>query len=323
VPDGVEFRTKPQMALAMVDRALANGIRVKAWTFDEFYGRDREFLDGLEQRAQAFVAEIPVNFHGWLEKPRISHVGPKRQRRTKHPRVVRRRPSCEVRNLVQYSPVFRRQTWQRYRVKDTHKGAEVWEVKWAMFWRKDGRGLPGRRHCLIVARNVLTQEVKYFLSNRLPGEAGFSLRSLLRIAFSRWSVESCFREAKEELGLDHYEVRGWRCIHRHFYITQLSHLFCARMRRSYDQQNGQSAGRLSIEQVRSAMNAWLAAVDLTPAARRERYQQELDKQAYYQRRNAHACRSHTKRRTAELQAQGINVDRIKSCTSASVRPVPS
>ena len=107
-------------------------------------------------------------------------------------------------------------------------------MKWAIFWRKGSNGLPGRRHILIVARNVLTGEVKYFVSNRVPGEPGITLRLLLRVAFGRWSVESCFRQAKEELGLDHYEVRGWRGLHRHFYLTQLSHLFCARMRQKFD-----------------------------------------------------------------------------------------
>ena len=59
------FRTKPQIALAMVDRALGHGVRVQAWTFDELYGRDAAFLDGLEQRRQVFVGEVPTNFHGW------------------------------------------------------------------------------------------------------------------------------------------------------------------------------------------------------------------------------------------------------------------
>ena len=85
-----------------------------------------------------------------------------------------------------------------------------------------------------MVHNVLTGEVKYFVSNRVPGEPGISLRLLLRVAFGRWSVESCLREAKEELGLDHYEMRGWRGLHRHFYLTQLSHLFCARMRQKFE-----------------------------------------------------------------------------------------
>jgi hypothetical protein len=137
---------------------------------------------------------------------------------------------------------------------------------------------------------------------------------LLVVAFQRWSVESCFRQAKEELGMDHYEVRGWRCVHRHFYLTQLSQLFCARVRQQFEATTTRDdpLEHLTMEQVRRAMNAWLeiAAERLTKA---ERFQQELDKQEYYQRRNAQAQRSHTKTRTARMQSMGIDPDCIKSC----------
>lgn len=311
------FRTKPQIALELVDRALANGVRVQAWTFDELYGRDSAFLDGLEQRRQVFVAEVPTNFHGWVIRPRVLRDGPPRRgrgRKRKYPRLAAGRPSSQVQNLLRYSPVFRRQSWQRYRIKDTTRGPEVWEVKWAVCWRKNSDdGLPGRRHCLIVARNVLTKEVKYFVSNRVPGEQKMSLRRLLRIAFGRWSVENCFRQAKEELGLDHYEVRGWRCVHRHFYLTQLSHLFCARIRQKFDAAivHDDPLEHLTTEQVRRAVNTWLQGA--TRLTKTERLEKELVKQQYYQKRNAQAQRSHTKTRKARLKALGINADRIKSC----------
>lgn len=311
------FRTKPQIALELIDRALANGVRVQAWTFDEGYGRDTAFLDGLEQRGQVFVGEVPTNFRGWLKKPRLLRRGRSRRRgcHKHYPRLAARDRRCsEVQNLVRYSPVFRKQKWQRYRIKDTQHGPEVWEVKWAKFWRKGVDGLPGRRHCLIVARNVLTHEVKYFVSNRVPGEHGISLRRLLHVAFGRWSVESCFRQAKEELGLDHYEVRGWRCLHRHFYLTQLTHLFCARMRQKFDEATtpDDPQEHLTTEQVRRAMNVWLQTAQgrLTKVAR---FQRELAKQQYYQRRNAQAQRSHTKTRTARLRSLGIEADRIRTC----------
>ncbi|NQU22478.1 MAG: transposase [Candidatus Nealsonbacteria bacterium] len=323
MPDEIEFCTKPQIALGQIDRALANGVRVSAWTFDELYGRDGKFLDGLQSRRQVFVGEIPCDFHGWMQKPTVLRTGPKRPgkrgRRKQYPRVARRRPSCEVRNLVTYSPVFREQSWQPYRIKDTDKGPEVWEVKWAVFWRKDEDGLPTRRHCLIVARNVLTGEVKYFLSNRVPGERNpvtgqwVTLRWLLRVAFGRWTIESCFREGKEELGLDHYEVRGWRCVHRHFYVTGLSHLFCARVRQEYDNASNESVDRITVERVRSAMNAWLEAADLPAAVRRERFKVELKKQQYHQHRNKQARVSHTKTRINRLTAMGIDAGKIKSC----------
>lgn len=317
------FRTKPQIALQLIDRALANGVLVQAWTFDEGYGRDTAFLDGLEQRGQVFVGEVPSAFHGWMKKPRVLRRGRSRRRgrKKKYPRLAARgRRSSEVQKLLRYAPVFRKQKWQRYRIKDTQHGPEVWEVKWAKFWRKGGNGLPRRRHCLIVARNVLTNEVKYFVANRVPGERGISLRRLLRRAFGRCSVESCFRQAKEELGLDHYEVRGWRCLHRHFYLTQLTHLFCARMRQKFDDATtaDDPLEHLTTEQVRRAMNTWLEAAQgrLTKVARFER---ELAKQEYYQRRNAQARRSHTKTREAKLRSLGIDADRIKSC----IPPPPS
>jgi SRSO17 transposase len=312
----VVFRTKPQIALELVDRALAHGVRVQAWTFDEGYGRDTAFLDGLEERGQVFVGEVPANFHGWVLKPRVLPSGPspRRGRKKVYPRLARSRRSSQVQNLLRYSPTFHARTWQRYRIKDTERGPEVWEVKWAVFWRKGTDGLPGRRHCLIVARNVVTKEVKYFVSNRVPGDRGISLRRLLCVAFGRWSVESCFRQAKEELGLDHYEVRGWRCLHRHFYLTQLSHLFCARMRQKFDAATPRDdpLEHLTTEQVRRAMNAWLEAVAerLTTAECLER---ELAKQRYYQRRNAQSRRSHTKTQKARLKSLGIDADRIKSC----------
>lgn len=314
------FRTKPQIALGLIDRALANGVRVQAWTFDENYGRDTAFLDDLEQRRQVFVGEVPTTFHGWVKKPRVLHRGrSRRDRRKKYPRLAARgRRTSTVQNLARYSPAFRSKQWQRYRIKDTERGPEVWEVKWAVLWRKGPDGLPGRRHCLLVARNVLTGEVKYFVANRVPGERGITLRWLLRVAFGRWSVESCFRQAKEELGLDHYEVRGWRCLHRHFYLVQLTQLFCARIRQKFDAATPRTdpLEHLTTEQVRRAMNVWLeaAAGRLSQA---ERYQRELAKQHYYQRRNAQARRSHTQTRKARLRTLGIDADRIKSCIPRS------
>ncbi len=311
------FRTKPQIALELIDRALGNGIHVAAWTFDEFYGRDGKFLDGLEQRRQVFVGEVPGNFHGWVQKPHLLRSGPKhrkkRGRRKQYPRLARRRPSCEVQNLAKYSPLLRDKSWQRYRIKDTDKGPEVWEVKWAVFWRKGECGLPGRRHCLIVARNVLTQEVKYFVANRVPGERGVTLRWLLQVAFNRWTVERCFRVAKDELGMDHYQVRGWRCLHRHFYLTQLSYLFVAHIRQQYDAPGNHGPDRLTIEQVRSAVIACLSAADLKPGARSQRHEKNQYRQRYYQQRNLQAGKSHTKTKIARFHRMSIDVEQIKSC----------
>lgn len=288
-----------------------------AWTADELYGRDGAFLDGLDERNEAFVVEVPPNSHAWLTKPTVRKKPPQnaKGRPKKYPRLRKRdRQPSEVQNLATYSPAFREHTPQRYRIKNTHHGAEVWEVRWETCWRKTHTGALVSNQCtLIVARNVLTGEIKYFLSNRVPGRVGWSLRKLLRVAFGRWPIEDCFREAKEEIGLDHFECRGWRCIHRHLYVAILSQLFCARVRWQLSPSDDVVSGELlTVEQVRRAANVFLDCIDLSPRHRNQRYQHEVDRQAYHARRNAQASKSHRKTRRQRLADLGIDLDKIKS-----------
>jgi len=311
IPEEVEFKTKPQIALDMIDRAIGNGIQVSAWTFDELYGRSGPFLDSLEERSQAFVAEIPSDFYVWTSRPkfirelRSNKKG--RPRRTR--RVTRRTPASRVDNLLKHSSKVREKGWQRYKIKETERGPEVWEIKWLLVWRKTGEDkLPSKQHTLIIARNVRTGEVKYFLSNLVVGRNGATLRCLLRIAFGRWVIEACFRIAKEELGMDHFEVRGWRCIHRHYHVTALSCLICNRIRENLAKKD--PARKLTLEQVRRSLNTYLHYQLPTGD---EALQKELDEQDYYQRRNEQARKSHTKTRVARYFAMGIDVDTIRSC----------
>lgn len=248
VPDDIVYRKKTDIALAQIDGALINGIRVAAWTFDEFYGRDGAFLDGLDARGQTYVCEVAPDFTGWVCEPRILQAPPpqeahKRGRKRLYPRLAAQAADpSRVKNLATYSPVFRHQSWQKFKVKDGENGPMVWEVKHAEFYRKQDDGLPGAPHTLIVARNVLNpDEVKYFLANRALGAGNMSLEWMLWVAFSRWPIERCFEVGKRDLGLDHFEARNWGAIHRHLYISQLSLLFCARLHQRLREKNsGQS-----------------------------------------------------------------------------------
>jgi len=314
VPEDVVFQTKPQIALDLIRRAIGKGVKVRAWTFDELYGRDNKFLDGLEDLKQAYVAEIPTNTRLWTRKPRLTRRQPARRetRGRKHetPRIIGGASACEVRNLIRYSAKFQQQTWQRYRIKDTGKGPEVWEVKWSLVWRKTQDNLPSRQQTLIVARNVRTGEMKFFLSNLVVGRNGTTLGSLLRVAFGRWVIEACFRTAKEELGMDHFEVRGWRCIHRHYYLTGMSYLLCSRIRQELDPEE---SGELTVEQVRKSINTYLTFHHLPPEHREREFEKAISDQRYYQDRNAQARKSHTKTRRQLYERLGIDVDKIKSC----------
>jgi SRSO17 transposase len=319
IPEDVVFKTKPQIALELIDRSIANGIKVDAWSADELYGRNTELLDALDDRNVAFVFEIPSDTAVWLSKPKVLRKPKKnaKGRPKKYPRLARRRAKpCEVRNLAKYSPAFNKQAAQKYKTRDGSRGEEVWEIKWETCWRKTKTsGLVSRQCTLVVARNVLTDEVKYFLSNRVPGRDGWTLRRILRAAFGRWSIEGCFREAKEELGLDHFECRGWRCIHRHLYAVILGQLFCAQTRKHLSPSEDVLSGELlTMEQVRRATDVVLATLDLKPADRKRKLDEELKRQEYYGRRNAQSKKSHQKTRRKIFEELGIDPAKIKSIT---------
>ena len=230
IPDDVVYRAKWEIALEQVQRALGNGLRFTWLTFDEGYGGKPPFLRALDGLGQNYVAEIPVSFVGWTRPPEVLHREHSRDkgrgRPRKSPRLkVRNTPAVEVRNILTWSPVLRKVSWERYRVKNGTKGPMVWEAKRIPFWIKDENGLPSRPHHLIVARNALKpDEVKFFLSNA-PAET--PLEVLLLVAFSRWRIERLFEDSKTELGMDHFEVRQYPSIVRHLILTCISHLFLA------------------------------------------------------------------------------------------------
>lgn len=231
IPEEMTYRPKWQIALELLDRATANGVRLQWLTFDEAYGMVPAFLFELDDRGQRYVAEVPRHFAGWLRKPELlqkeHHARPNMGRPRKFPRLKAKSPRVSsVANLASYSPAMHRQAWERFHVKDTDKGPVVWEAKAAPFYLKRDE-LPTWPHLLIVARHVLTGEVKYFVSN---APAGTPLEVLLRVAFTRWHVERCFQDEKGQLGLDHFEVRNYRSLRRHLILSSVSHLFLAKMR---------------------------------------------------------------------------------------------
>ncbi|MCH8852961.1 MAG: transposase [Planctomycetes bacterium] len=233
MPDEVAHRSKPEIALEQIKRALANGIRVAAWTFDELYGGSYGFLDGLDGLGQTYVAEVPCTFHGWAKEPAVL-VRPtpqemhKKGKKRRFPRLsATAAPVSEVRNLLIHSPAFQCQAWTPIHIKNGEKGAMVREVKAVRFFMRRDK-LPTRAHWLIVTRDPRSGELKFFVSNASPG---VPLEWLPYVAYSRWPIEQCFREEKDELGFDHFEVRSWRSIHRHMYLSQVSHLFVNKMRR--------------------------------------------------------------------------------------------
>jgi len=210
IPEEVVYRPKYQIALEQLDRAAAQGVRFAWITADEWYAQKPLFVSALEARGQRFVLEIPRNLALWLYDPQSAKTSS---------------VAKPVETLRRYSRPLMRQSWQPYRIKDTDKGPQVWEIKYAPCWLPRGERVVGP-YWLIVARNVLDRgELKYFISN---AGAGVPLPVVLHVAFGRWPVERCLQDEKSELGLSHFEVRCYPALKRHLLITQVSHLFLAR-----------------------------------------------------------------------------------------------
>lgn len=228
VPEDIVYRPKWQIALGQYQCAIENGLRFAWLTFDEHYGRNGHFLRELDHRGQNYVAEVPVDFMAWTQRPDVlyrQHSRDKKQgRKKKYPRLkVKNNSRVEVRNILRYSPAMRGHKWQDYYVKDGSKGPMVWQVKHITVYLADEHGLPSRPYHLLVVRNALNHnEIKYFISN---APTGTSTEMLLRVAFTRWTIERAFEDSKTELGMDHFEVRKFCSIQRHLILSCLSHVF--------------------------------------------------------------------------------------------------
>ena len=245
IPDSVVYRAKWEIALEQLCRARGNGLRFAWLTFDEGYGGKPPFLRQLDNLGQNYVAEVPVSFRVWTRKPEVLYREHARDGRMGRPRKlprlkVKNNPTVEVRNVAAHSPLFRRDDWQSYRVKDGSKGPMVWQVKRLTVWLENENGLPTAPHILLVAKNALDPtEVKYFLSNASPQTP---TDVLLLVAFSRWKIERMFEDGKGELGMDHFEVRKYLAIRRHLILSCVSYQFLAEFHQKHRGEKSRPGG---------------------------------------------------------------------------------
>lgn len=228
IPDDMTYRPKTQIAVELIDRAIASGLEFGWFTFDEGYGGKPPFLAALLERGHRYIGEVPKTFMGWSRRP-VMLEGPEEPRQGR-PRLFPRlavgsAPARPVQELAcQIDLSFKR----TFHIKDTEKGPEVWHVGWMPFYPQVN-GLPGPVHWLIVALPEAGGEAKYFVSN---ASAGVPLEVLLHVAFSRWHIERCFEDDKGEIGLDHFEVRNYRSLKRHLILSAVSFLFLAETNRT-------------------------------------------------------------------------------------------
>lgn len=200
IPDELTHRPKWRIALDLLDRTMRDGVRFKYATADEEYGKAVEFRRGLADLGLLYVVEIPSHTYG-----RTSAM------------ATRGEEARRVDELWKKGGP----SWRMYHVKNMEKGPVVWEVRAARFRTTDNEDV-GDESWLLVARNAMTDEVKYFLSN---AAADVKCEVMLHVAFTRADIEQLFSEAKSEVGMKHFEVRQYRPLMRHLVLSMVSLLF--------------------------------------------------------------------------------------------------
>ena len=200
VPTDVAFATKPLLARQMIERALSAGLRPQWVLADEAYGSDRKFRRFLESRRQPYVVAVKCD---------LRLFRPDRSRR-------------RLDEIVAEQPA---KAWFRHSVGDGAKGPRFYD------WLAEPFGPPtddGLQRWWLARRSVTKpDEIAYYLclapANATPSD-------LADAAGQRWAVECCFETAKQETGLDEYEVRSWHGWYRHMTLSMLALAFLAVLR---------------------------------------------------------------------------------------------
>ena len=211
VPEAAAFTTKPKLGLAMLERARATGVPFAWITGDSVYGADHTIRRWAERHQRGYVLAVTSGQRLGL-RPVTTWIKslPKRALQPA-PRAV---------------PPGDRKRWQRLSAGDGAKGPRLYD--WACV--PYNGATPGFQSALLVRRSIAKPtELTFYLTHAPEGTA---LDELVRIAGTRWSIESLFEQAKGEVGLGHYEVRSWVGWHRHVTLAMLALAYLAAVRRA-------------------------------------------------------------------------------------------
>jgi SRSO17 transposase len=216
-------RTKPEMALAELDRVIAAGVRFGCVLADAGYGMSAPFRQGLTTRKLAWAVGIPR--HLKIYPLDVQMIWPVAGRGRPRGRAVPDVLSIAAEDMLADAP-WRSICW---RVGTKGKlGARFAAVRVRVadgppqrIWDKGQQHLPGEEAWLI-GEHRMSGEKKYYLAN-LPAKA--DLRTLAATIKARWVCEQAHQQMKEELGLDHFEGRSWQGLHRHALMTMIAYAF--------------------------------------------------------------------------------------------------
>jgi SRSO17 transposase len=218
VPAGVTFATKPQIALELIDEALADRVARAPVLGDAAYGNNGEFRDGLRQAGMEFFLQIDASqLHGWAEPVALEFA---RTRWHVRENEAKRRP------LAQLFADQKNIPWHRCSWKSASGETRRTRLAWLKVYLPGTleRGAAHLEEAWLVVDwpDKGDEAYHYYLAHldRPPQKA-----RLLRLSRSRWNIEQYFQRAKTDLGLDHFEGRSWRGFHHHLVLAVLAYLF--------------------------------------------------------------------------------------------------
>ena len=215
-------RTKPEIALAEIDRVTAAGVRFGGVLADAGYGLSAPFRQGLTARNLAWAVGIPRHLKVYPVDVRLIWPVAKRGRpRRRHVPDVLSMPAEDMLSDAKWQPVsWRTGTKGKLKARFAAVRVRTADGPPQRIRNKGQQHLPGDEAWLI-GENRASGEKKYYLAN-LP--AATDLRTLAATMKARWICEQAHQQLKE-LGLDHFEGRSWQGLHRHALMTMLAFAF--------------------------------------------------------------------------------------------------
>jgi SRSO17 transposase len=225
VPEGVVFRTKPELALEMVAEAAASGLPLGWVTADSVYGVSPTFCRGLRALGLRDVLDSSSDARVWTSEPEMIPAGTKPPGKGRP--TTSAKPATQPERVADVAARLPASAWRRLTVAAGSQGPRMFDDAELWVWFSED-GLPVGPERLLVRRSLGQEpEVKYHRSN---APATVPLLTLAQVRAKRWSIEQDFESGKGECGLDEYETRGWLGWHHHTALSMLALWFLARQR---------------------------------------------------------------------------------------------